>query len=422
MREPLQVDLEKLNACIHCGMCLPVCPTYRVTGSEAESPRGRLYLIKKTLQKELDAPAALTRHLDHCLACHACETACPSGVQYGDLLFSAREQLIESDTSFKRRLKRFAFEHILPNHALLSFGALLLKAYQLTGLQALVRNTGLLKKYPHLEAQERLLEGIRFAKPLNPGMTFGPITGERVSLLTGCVMDVLMRPVHWATIHVLVANGYHVTIPEQTCCGALAHHAGETDITRSLAELNIEHVLKSNPKWIVLNSAGCGSTLQDYHRLLPEYPKAIEFSNKIIDVMALLAKKPLVPMTHPQHHVVSYHAACHLVHVQKIRDQIPAVLSQIPGLTLVALPEAEMCCGSAGIYNIEQPVLADEILEMKMASIQAVIQSNQVDWLVTGNPGCLMQLQKGLKRAGLQTKLTHPVVLLARAYGWENKF
>lgn len=421
MTDHLQLDLEKLNACIHCGMCLPVCPTYRVTGSEAESPRGRLYLIKKTLQQELDEPQLLRKHLDQCLACHACETACPSGVHYGDLLFATREQLVQGDDSFKRKFKRFAFQHIFPNHGLLSLGAFFLKAYQLTGLQAIVRSLGILKSYPTLDAQERLLAPIHSDKDLKPGMTFGDPNGELVCLMTGCIMDVLMRPIHWATIHVLTANGYRVIIPEQTCCGALAHHAGETDITRDLAKQNIQSVLKSNPTWIVINSAGCGSTMQHYEKLLAGDSQAVEFSSKVIDVMDLLSNRLLAPMTKPQDVTVSYHAACHLYHVQGVKNQVPELLAQVPGIKLVPLPEAEMCCGSAGIYNIEQPALADDILDLKMISIRQVIADNAVSTIVTGNPGCLMQLQKGLRESGLSVRLTHPVVLLAQAYGWEGK-
>jgi glycolate oxidase iron-sulfur subunit len=416
----LQIELDKLKSCIHCGMCLPACPTYRATGSEAESPRGRLYLMKKLLDGELSADA-VSPHLAQCLACHGCETVCPSGVQYGEVLISAREDLAQRNQSLLRHFKRFIFKQVLPNHPLLVFSMYLLRFYQQSGLQKRVRQWGILKPFPKLAYQENLLPDIPRRKALTPGMGFGDPSGETVALLTGCVMDIFYNPIHWDTIEVLAANGYWVTIPEQHCCGALAHHAGETDITRELARLNVEDVLKVKPRWIVLNSAGCGSSLKEYGHLLAAdtvyAEKARIFSEKVVDVMELLAKKPLAPFkNYAMYEKITYHAACHLYHVQKVKQEPIDLLSQIPGVQMIPLENAEACCGSAGIYNVEHPELSQEILETKMSHIKTACQTNGATTLVTGNPGCLLQIEKGVQTHNLPLQVRHPISVLADAY------
>jgi glycolate oxidase iron-sulfur subunit len=412
----LTLDPEKLKACIHCGMCLPACPTYQLTGSEAESPRGRLFLMKKMMEGELTDPKQLSRHLDPCLGCQACQTACPSGVSYGELLFQSREQLTSTQKPFQRKLKRWVLQHLLPNADRLNALTFLLRLYQALGLKTLAQHT-VLKLSPKLSRLEAMLPKLLKRTPLNPGMSFGNFDGERVALFTGCVMDAFYNPIHWATIDVLVANQYYVSIPEQTCCGALAHHAGETDIAQTLAKENLRQILKTNPDWIVLNSAGCGATLRDYLHLLandPVYgPKAKVFSAKVVDIMELLAKKPLKPMSKPLQKTVTYHAACHLHHAQKVQTAPEQVLSQIPGLTLVPLTEFDTCCGSAGVYNVEQPELSDEILATKVHHLKAT----QAEVVVTGNPGCLLQIEGGLRQKGIPMQVLHPIELLAYAYG-----
>lgn len=416
----LQLELDKLKSCIHCGMCLPACPTYRVTGSEAESPRGRLYLMKKLLEGDLSAEA-VAPHLDQCLACHGCETVCPSGVQYGRVLMGAREDLAQQKTGWQRRFKRFMFQKVLPNHTLLIAGGWFLRFYQKSGLQKFVRFIRVLKLIPGLSGQEALLPEVPKHRALKPGMVFGDPMGEPVALLTGCAMDVFYNPVHWDTIEVLVANGYRVSIPEQNCCGALAHHAGETDITRELARLNVEDILSTDPSWIVVNSAGCGSTLKDYGHLLNHdtlyAERARRFSTKVVDVMELLAKKPLAQFkNYALHEKITYHAACHLYHVQKVQSEPISLLSQIPGIQLVPLQNAEACCGSAGIYNIEQPQLSGEILENKMGHLKTACQEMGATTVVTGNPGCLLQLETGVRAHKLPMKVRHPISVMADGY------
>jgi len=288
-------------------------------------------------------------------------------------------------------------------------------------VQKLVCATNVLKRFPNLQNQEALLPEVPKHKPLRPGMSFGDPLGERVALLTGCAMDVFYNPVHWDTVEVLVANGYRVVIPEQSCCGALAHHAGETDITRELARINIDDILASQPAWIVLNSAGCGSTLKEYGHLLNHDPlyaeKSRQFSAKVVDVMELLAKKPLAKFkNYALHETITYHAACHLYHVQKVQSEPISLLSQVPGITLVPLQNAETCCGSAGIYNIEQPQLSGEILENKMQNLKMACDGMGASTVVTGNPGCLLQLEHGVKTHHMPMKVRHPISILADGY------
>lgn len=425
MKEPtpplpnLKAELDKLKACIHCGMCLSACPTYRVTGSEAESPRGRLYLMKKLLEGEL-ADEAVAPHLDQCLACHGCETVCPSGVQYGTVLMAAREDLAARRPWWRRAFKRLVFRQVLTNRRLLKLGGRMLRFYQNSPLQGMIRGSGLFKLWPGLGYQEGLLPRLPRRRPLHAGMSFGNPGDEHVVLLLGCVMDIFYNPVHWATIEVLVANGYYVSIPRQTCCGALAHHAGEADITRSLARKNIRRMLAVNPRWIVVNSAGCGSTMKEYHHLLAEdpiyAPKARVFAEKVTDIMELLGKKPLAPFRRPLRETVTYHAACHLYHVQKVTTGPMALLAMIPGLTLAPLTDFEACCGSAGLYNVEQPELSMDVLARKMDHIRDVHERAGARTVVTGNPGCLLQIEKGIADAGLPMTVRHPVELLAEAY------
>jgi glycolate oxidase iron-sulfur subunit len=416
----LQLELDKLKACIHCGICLPACPTYLATGSEAESPRGRLYLMKKLLEGQLE-PEAVKPHLDQCLACHGCETVCPSAVQYGNILLSTREDLAQRDTSGLRKFKRFMFSRVLPNHRLLVLGGKLLRLYQRSGLQKAVRKLGLLNVAPSLAHQEGLLPEIPARKMLRPGSGFGDPAGETVALLTGCVMDIFYNPVHWDTIEVLAANGYWVVIPEQGCCGALAHHAGETDITRKLAEELVEKTLKINPQWIVVNSAGCGSSMKEYGQLLATNSaiaeKAALFSERLVDVMALLAKKPMAPFkNYGLHEKVTYHAACHLYHVQKIKQEPMQLLAQVPGIELVPLTHMEACCGSAGIFNVEHPDLSGEILDMKMEHLRTACHEGGASTVATGNPGCMLQLEKGIQNGHLPMRVRHPISILAEAY------
>jgi len=376
--------------------------------------------MKKWIQDELDE-SEIKPHLDQCLACHSCETACPSGVQYGRLLMETRASMAPHRKGFARSLKRFIFNTILPNDALLRLSGFLLWIYQRSGFQTLVHRLGLLKPIPALATQEALLPKIPSNKTLKAGMTFGPADGTLVTLLIGCVMDVFYNPIHWDTITVLVANGYRVSIPERTCCGALAHHAGEIDITERLGWQTVEALLAPKPDWVVINSAGCGSSIKEYSHLLkatnPKQQEQLqELANKVIDITELLAKKPLAPFSYPVPMKVAYHAACHLYHVQKVQKQPIELLEQVPGVELVPLESADMCCGSAGIYNLEHPDLSEEILAEKMQHVRQACTVGQANVLTTGNPGCLLQLTHGVKASRLNLQVMHPISILAKGY------
>jgi glycolate oxidase iron-sulfur subunit len=376
--------------------------------------------MKKWIQDELEE-SEIKPHLDQCLACHSCETACPSGVQYGRLLMETRASMAPHRKGLARNLKRFIFNHILPNDALLRLSGFLLWFYQRSKIQAMVHRLGLLKIIPALATQEALLPKIPHNKALKAGMTFGPADGSPVTLLIGCVMDVFYNPIHWDTITVLAANGYRVSIPERTCCGALAHHAGEIDITEHLGWQTVAALLAPKPDWVVINSAGCGSSIKDYsHLLKPQSEEQTcqlqKLAAKVVDVTELLAQKPLAPFHHSVPMKVAYHAACHLYHVQKVQKQPIELLSQIPGIELVPLESADMCCGSAGIYNLEHPDLSEEILAEKMQHVRQACTVGQANVLTTGNPGCLLQLTHGVESAKLDMQVLHPISIMAKGY------
>ena len=421
--EPL-VSEQLLNACIHCGLCLSSCPTYRVTGSEAESPRGRLYLMRQWSDGRLKTAEDLGQHLDGCLGCLNCATVCPSGVEYGHLLNHYRSELVPQRASnpAARWVKRFAFQHVLQFPKRLQLLAFGLALYQRTGLQWLVRRSGLLPRLPIVGDTLAQMEALAPKSPnrtdsFDEGQTFGQVGNPLVALHTGCMMDTFFRRVHWATVHVLVANGYRVIIPKSSCCGALAHHSGEVDIAVQRAKETIEALEATQAERVIFNSAGCGAELGEYSALFetePEWQQRAEaLASKGCDVSELLAEKPLAPMTTPVHEVVTYHAACHLYHAQGVRNQPIDLLEQIPGLTLKPLDNMESCCGSAGIYNIEQPGLSRQVLAEKMACIQ----KTSADVIATGNPGCHLQLELGVRDEKGHQVVMHPVELLAKAYG-----
>jgi len=387
----LEETFQKLDACIHCGMCLPACPTYRVTGSEAESPRGRLYLMRAFYEDKLESTQQLSDHLDPCLGCMACVTACPSGVQYDVLLDHSRQVLKPFQPWWKRTIRRFFLKDILPSPRRLAWLAQALQLLKITGLHRL------------LPAGE-FLPTLQNAEPIAFNQTFGTPEKGTVALFTGCIMNAAYAQVHQATIKVLVANGYQVTVPPQTCCGALALHAGETDIIEALAEENIFRLLRYDPDWIVVNAAGCGSTLKQYD--------APQFRSRVVDILELLARHPLegplqsVPVT------ATYHAACHLHHAQKVYQEPYALLHQIPDLQLIPLTEADICCGSAGVYNIAHPGLSMAILKEKMRHVL----KTEANVVLAANPGCMLQLETGIRKTHSPMQVLHPIELIARAY------
>ncbi len=420
---PLQHALQEAEtSCIKCGFCLPQCPTYRLTGNEAASPRGRIDLMQAVAYGELEAED-IFEQLDSCLGCRACETACPAGVVFGRLLEAGRaETHAQRDQSrWGRWLQNLALRTLLPSPILLWMLASLVRLYQVSGLQYLIRASGLLQRVaPALVPLEATLPRIPSfsARRALPGET--PPQGVEqgcVAMLTGCVMPEVLPQVNDATRQVLAANGYRVLAPTaQRCCGALQAHAGDLDEARRLARHNIAVFEATGASVIAVNSAGCGAMMKDYGHLLADDPhfvtRAAAFSACVRDVSEVLAPTPLRGSLHPLPLRVAYDDPCHLLHGQKISEQPRTLLRQIPELQLVDVPESDWCCGSAGIYNILHADTAQTLLNRKMTHIASV--HPQV--IASGNPGCLLQLRQGAARHQLAADVLHPMEILARSY------
>jgi len=460
---------DLIRQCIHCGFCLPTCPTYAVLGVEMDSPRGRIYQMQAVADGRMDVSAEFVDHMYCCLGCRACETACPSGVQFGKLIEAAREHIqlevaqmplfseqIRPETTLQekpvakgdsqyplhehipapptlespteRLLRRFFFDMMLPSRPITSLVFAGLKLYQRSGLQALVHRTRLLDAVDalptplqgKLKMPEKLMHhagGELLPAPL-PQVTLA--LGQqryRVGFISGCIMDQVFRDINQATIRVLTANGCEVITPtQQQCCGALHIHAGEAERGRKLAQHNIDVFEPYNCDAIIINSAGCGSNLKEYGHLLrddPNYAKRAEaFSAKVKDISEFLASIELNQEMGEVARTVAYHDACHLVHGQKIKQQPRQLLQSIPGVTLVNLKEADWCCGSAGIYNITNQEMANTLLQRKMDNIAATGASA----IATGNPGCMMQIALGVRDRGMAIDVVHPIQLIDEAY------
>jgi glycolate oxidase iron-sulfur subunit len=401
--------MDGLRTCVHCGICLPQCPTYRVLGEEMDSPRGRLYLMRAAAEGRIGITETFTRHLDLCLGCRACETACPSGVPFGRLLEATRGQIERHGRPLRQRALASLIFGLFPHPRRMAPLLRVLGFYQRTGLEALVRASGLLRLVPRLAAMERLLPAVPPSAPL-PSLI--PAVGARrgrVGLLTGCVQRFLYPRVNADTARLLSLAGYDVVVPQdQGCCGALHLHGGRLDEFRALARA-LAARFPEDLDHVVVNAAGCGSAMKEYGHWLAEDPRAAALAAKTRDVSELLvdAELPLQPMAA----VATYHDACHLVHGQKIRAEPRALLQRIPGLRLVDLAESDLCCGSAGVYNLLEPDMADRLLERKVSNIAAT----GARLVVTGNPGCLLQIAQGCRARGLAVEVVHPVELLARA-------
>ncbi|MEH1123780.1 (Fe-S)-binding protein [Micromonospora sp. CPCC 206061] len=398
---------ELLDVCVHCGFCLPTCPTYVLTGDEAESPRGRIYLMSLAERGEASIGGAFTEHIDSCLGCLACVPACPSGVQYNLLIEAARPRIEEEaprDTLF-RRLVFALFPYPRRLRAAAVFGVL----YQRIG----IRPTRLLARLPaRARALESLLPPVRvrdlFARTPRATLPAGSAR-RRVALLTGCAQRVFFAKVNAATVRVLAAEGCEVVAPRgQGCCGALSLHSGRDEEARRFARRTID-AFGDGYDAIVVNVAGCGSTMKEYGELLsadPEYrERAAAFAAKVRDVTELLAELPPVAPRHPVEARVAYHDACHLANAQRITAEPRQVLAAIPGVVLVDVPEAQICCGSAGVYNLLQPEAAEELGKRKAANLASVA----ADVIATANAGCLLQIGRFTSDG---TPIVHPVELV----------
>jgi glycolate oxidase iron-sulfur subunit len=427
---PRQVDLDK---CVHCGLCLNACPTYRELGVEMDSPRGRVYQMVQVAFGDAPINPSYIEHIDLCLACRACESACPSGVQYGRLVEAARAEI---EATVKRPLHvRFArnlvFHGLLPSRVNLQVAGALLYAYQASGLQKLVRASGLLKLMGGMGRAERLAPAAEMPSFYRYYGKVLPAIGARryrVAFLGGCMANVFFARLNEATVRVLRKNGCEVSIPEdQTCCGALHVHAGLRQPAEDLARRNIRALIEGDYDAIITNAAGCGSTLKEYHELLEHDPffadKARVFVSRVKDVTEFLAGIELNQDMHPLPYKVTYQDSCHLAHGQKIKAAPRALLRAIPGLTFKEMPMADLCCGSAGIYNVVQNEMSMAILERKMGYVNSV----SPDVIATANPGCMLQLKAGVQMHGKDQPhgkgqpVKHVVELLDEAYATEPR-
>ena len=406
--------------CVHCGFCLPTCPTYLLWGRETDSPRGRIALIKGGLAGETTITDRFIHHFDTCLGCMACVTACPSGVQYDKLIEATRPQIERrGDRTLGDRLFRRIIFGLFPYPGRLRLAAVTLWAYQRLGLQQLVRATGLLHLLPaRLRAMEAVLPAVSLRRAWSSPPVRVPASGERrrrVGLLLGCVQRVFFDEVNAATIRVLAAEGCEVVIPRsQGCCGALLLHSG---LEADAAEMARRFIDAFEPEatavdTIVINAAGCGSTLKQYGHLLRDDPvyaeRARALAVKCTDISELLDElEPRAPR-HPVLLRIAYHDACHLQHAQGVTEEPRRVLRTIPGLELCEIPEADICCGSAGVYNLVEPDTAAELGDRKARHIL----TTRADAVVSSNPGCLLQIASRLEQAGQPTRPYHLVELL----------
>ena len=405
---------EVLADCVHCGFCLPTCPTYALWGEEMDSPRGRIYQMAAGMD---GAPLSETmvRHMDACLGCMACVTACPSGVRYDQLIESTRAQIERRHTRpAPQRLLREAIFAVVTRPERLRLLRGPLRAYQRTGLSGPLRRSGLLARLaPSLAAMEAAAPALE-AKEIVPEFT--PASGPRrgcVAMILGCVQREFFPGVNAATARVLAAEGYDVHAPAtQGCCGALSVHNGREQEARRFARRLIDDLDRLDVEHIVINAAGCGSTLKDYGHLLADDPayadRAAAFAAAVVDLSEVLTRIEPVAPRHPLPVTIAYHDACHLSHAQGIRRQPRDLLRAIPGLRLKEIAEADLCCGSAGIYSILQPQASRDLGDRKAAHVAAT----GAQLLVTANPGCLMQVASALQRAGTPLALAHTAQVL----------
>ncbi len=403
---PLPLDQDALRSCVHCGICLPECPTYRVLGEEMDSPRGRIYLMRAAAEGRLAPTPTFARHIDLCLGCRACETACPSGVPFGTLLETTRAELARRGLGRRPRALARLIYGLFPRPNRLRVALTAARLYQKSGARSLVRSGGLLRMAPRLAAMEALLPDVPAAEPLPEVIApHGPRLG-RAALLVGCVQRHLHPNVNRDTARLLSLAGWEVAIPRgQGCCGALDLHAGRLDEYRARARALA--MLFAEADIVVSNAAGCGSAMRDWARWLDGEPARV--SGRVLDVSQVLvaADLPLGPL----HLTATYHDACHLVHGQRIHAEPRALLARIPGLTLVPLTDSDVCCGSAGVYNLLEPEMAEQLLEAKLTRIA----ETGAPTVVAGNPGCMLQLAKGARARGLDLEVVHPVELLVRS-------
>jgi glycolate oxidase iron-sulfur subunit len=405
------LDYDKSLACIHCGLCLSSCPTYLETGNENDSPRGRVYLMRAVQDGRLPVEGAAVTHLDRCLGCRACEAVCPSGVQYGNLLEHTRDHIEKHHKRglFQTFLRRVAIEKVFPFPSRMKVALAPAKAAKRLGLE------NILPKF----AREALSLIPERATSLDLPEVSPTTTKKRgrVGFISGCVMSVMFGETNSASVQLLTAGGFDVITPkDQGCCGALYAHSGQLERARESARKNIEAFEKEDLDAIIINAAGCGSTLKEYDQLLHDDPewrdRAKAFSAKTKDLTEFLVSSGFVSTLRASTGAlkVTYHDACHLAHAQRVTKQPRDLVKAVAGKNYIELPEADVCCGSAGTYNLTQPELAERLQNRKIENIL----KTGADIVVTSNPGCLLQIQAGLKKAGSKIRALHVADFLTR--------
>ena len=418
------LSVDGVNQCVHCGLCLAYCPTFSELGTEMDSPRGRIFTIKSLAEGRMSLSDSVAKHLLLCLDCRACETVCPAGVPYGRLIEAAKVEIERQQPgALPRRLFRWLnFGLLLGHPRLLSLAAAGARLYQTSGLQRLVRRSGLVKLLPGtLPAWEALLPSVpskaERTPPPRTTLADGP-RRARVAMLTGCIQAVVFGAHNRATARVLARNGCDVLVPEgQRCCGALNAHGGDHARALAMARQTIDAFEAVAADFVIVNTSGCGAHMKAYGHLLADDPayadRAKRFAATVRDLAEFLAQEPLRGPLQPVTMTCTYHDPCHVVHGQKIKSEPRRLLAQIPGLRLVELPESDWCCGSAGIYNLTQPEMATRLLHRKVGHVL----ETSAEAVVTANPGCILQIQAGLGAHQSPVRVLHLVEILDRAYG-----
>ena len=418
------LSVEGVNQCVHCGLCLAYCPTFSVLGTEMDSPRGRIFLVKSLAEGRISLSDSTVRHLSLCLDCRACETVCPAGVPYGQLIEAAKAEIERQRPGgpVRRIFRWLNFGLLLGHPRLLALAASAARLYQASGLQRLARRSGLIRRLPGtLSAWDALLPTVpsKAERAAPPRLT--PAEGPRrarVALLTGCVQSVVFGAHNRATARVLAKNGCDVVVPDgQGCCGALNAHGGDHARALAMARSTIDTFEAAGVESVIVNTSGCGAHMKAYGHLLADDPayaaRAKRFAASVQDLAEFLAREPLRGPLSPVPLTCTYHDPCHVVHGQKIKSEPRQLLAQIPGLRLVELAESDWCCGSAGIYNLTQPEMATRLLHRKVGHVLAT----QAEAVVTANPGCILQIQAGLSAHDAKVNVLHLVEILDRAYG-----